>query len=856
MPIVSFVITGPPPATIKKEVYHITSFDPISLVLLFERFPVWLPLIHPRWTRTLWFPKFSSCRDLSLWLIEHHMPINYITYLISQFTSDQLRWGVYPTLSSNIKLWMLSGSVDYLSQTARSLGSLPFVAVCDHHCPKPLRKGRPTGVPLQDISSCQWHRIRHETLGGATLYIGLLLTNVVDVTPSSSSLRRSLGDFLDYGARPITIQSPDSRDSPDFLHIRDLLSLDHLHHPVILPTHLSRTGWGSRFLTPAELGRIFGLPAPHFSPVDLDLSLSHFLGMVPLPILDSWFTPWSSHLPSVSPVPAPVIGFSPRRILPVLTATWIPSLRRFLPHSWIDATLVTSKAAKRDDAAAPTALWDERLRLLFPYPAWVYTSLRRFLLARSRRRLLSELLVYLRSTYGLDWQAALQAHRRSAPRHQGGWMDTSFSSLVHDVAQGCQVLYSFSGATWWDWDLGSTLVFWRWGSLAPLARDGMPPYLRPPMPRFRRRAPTPAPDKFPLYIPKLQTILSRRYVLPGPVKSLTQYFDVPKADDIRMVYNGSGCGLNKALWTPNFWLPTPSAAIRLLDFNYFSVDVDLGEMFLNYPLHSSLQPYSGIDVTPFASHLGLSNNRPCWLRWVRTWMGARPSPFMAVRFYYLADEFIRGNRHSPDNVFRWDTIKLNLPGSPTYSPDLPWVMKWNTSSKCIANDYIAFVDDLRITARTAEEAWYAGRIVTSRLQFLGNQDAARKRRPPTLTPGAWAGALFRVGPELISKSVTMEKWIKGRQLVSELCTDCQLFISSSIIKELTDPIYDKPLGLISYKKLEIARGFLVHLSMTFESTPFSSMRPACASVAIRVTEADKSRKFALHRASPDTAKRR
>ena len=141
---------------------------------------------------------------------------------------------------------------------------------------------------------------------------------------------------------------------------------------------------------------------------------------------------------------------------------------------------------------------------------------------------------------------------------------------------------------------------------------------------------------------------------------------------------------------------------------------------------------------------------------------------MAVRFYYLAEEFVRGNRRDPNNLFRSDSVKLNLPGSSDYSISLPWVMKWDCHNKCLANDVIAFVDDLRITARTLEAAWQAGRVITSRLQFLGNQDATRKRRPPTLSPGAWAGALFRVTQNSITKSVTLEKWLKGRNLVQDL----------------------------------------------------------------------------------------
>jgi hypothetical protein len=69
-------------------------------------------------------------------------------------------------------------------------------------------------------------------------------------------------------------------------------------------------------------------------------------------------------------------------------------------------------------------------------------------------------------------------------------------------------------------------------------------------------------------------------------------------------------------------------------------------MFLNFPLHNSLQNFSGVDFTHYAADL----KEPCldpegksWVHWTRCWMGLKPSPYMAVRFYYLAEEFARGN---------------------------------------------------------------------------------------------------------------------------------------------------------------------------------------------------------------------
>ena len=224
-------------------------------------------------------------------------------------------------------------------------------------------------------------------------------------------------------------------------------------------------------------------------------------------------------------------------------------------------------------------------------------------------------------------------------------------------------------------------------------------------------------------------------------------------------------------------------------------------MFLNFPLHHELRPYSGIDLTPFKHQLGITTKGSFLVHWTRCWMGAKPSPFAAVSFYYLAEEFIRGNHLSPLNPMRWDIVKLNLPGSVTFNPSKPRVMKWNSELQIIAGDIIAFVDDLRATGCTMEHAWQVARTTASRLQYLGCQDAARRRRPPTLTPGAWAGAVFRTSDTSVVKLVSQEKWDKARNL----------------IKSLTDQYEScKENFKFNYKELERVRGFLVHLSMTYD----------------------------------------
>jgi hypothetical protein len=81
------------------------------------------------------------------------------------------------------------------------------------------------------------------------------------------------------------------------------------------------------------------------------------------------------------------------------------------------------------------------------------------------------------------------------------------------------------------------------------------------------------------------------------------FFEVDKDSDIRLVYNGTSCGLNDALWAPNFWLLTPSTAAHTLRYVYYMVDIDLGKMVLNFPLHSVLQKFSGVDFSHYSESL-------------------------------------------------------------------------------------------------------------------------------------------------------------------------------------------------------------------------------------------------------------
>ncbi len=89
------------------------------------------------------------------------------------------------------------------------------------------------------------------------------------------------------------------------------------------------------------------------------------------------------------------------------------------------------------------------------------------------------------------------------------------------------------------------------------------------------------------------------------MKSLTSYFSVPKgANDLRMVYDASKSGLNSSLWVPSFQLPQSDTLTDLLMPSSWMAYIDLGEHFHNFPLHSTLQQFCGIDIRPYFDEKG------------------------------------------------------------------------------------------------------------------------------------------------------------------------------------------------------------------------------------------------------------
>lgn len=225
---------------------------------------------------------------------------------------------------------------------------------------------------------------------------------------------------------------------------------------------------------------------------------------------------------------------------------------------------------------------------------------------------------YLQVTHGEDWLGQLtQARRQEAKRKEGVTDSSDGHELVLDGNGGVDALVQVfggpgvrDGGSFWDWDAGSSLLFWRWHpEVREEARDGTKVFVQGRLPRYwtPQRIPRVASEARQLR-DKLWRVRERGYIQPGPVVSLTNVFAVPKVQDeagntldIRPVYDATKSGLNDAVWCPSFWMQTTETLSQMLDFDSWLGDIDLGEMFLNFPLDARIRPYAGVDLTGFST---------------------------------------------------------------------------------------------------------------------------------------------------------------------------------------------------------------------------------------------------------------
>ena len=118
-----------------------------------------------------------------------------------------------------------------------------------------------------------------------------------------------------------------------------------------------------------------------------------------------------------------------------------------------------------------------------------------------------------------------------------------------------------------------------------------------------------------------------------------------------MVYDGTKSGLNDAIWVPSFWLPTVRTLLRMVTFETWMSDLDVGEMFLNFILHSSLRPYCGVDLTQFFPEEAQMNLGRLIEVWTMPGMGFKWSPYQCTQGMMVLDKVIGETGWTPTTSF-------------------------------------------------------------------------------------------------------------------------------------------------------------------------------------------------------------
>ena len=354
-------------------------------------------------------------------------------------------------------------------------------------------------------------------------------------------------------------------------------------------------------------------------------------------------------------------------------------------------------------------------------------------------------------------------------------------------------------STWFEWNDGSRLFFWRWPpDLLKEARDGTPVlHCRWPTRKFKARVPSDVePWMSKLVNEKLRKFLQRRYVIPCPKRDIRVpivYFPVKKGeDDIRMVWSETEQGVTETIFAPRIFYPALGTLLRRLPNDSWIGDFDIGEQFHNFCLEKKERPCHGLFLPKelhdeFHAEAGV---------WGRLPMGNRSSPRAAARMTQRAIEIAKGDPKDKKNPFQFEVVLLNLPCDPDCDPSLGTrVIKLDSEGK-VAADILICADDGRGFGRSENHATEVIRKCCMVLEFLGVQDAKRKRRHVSQRPGAWSGGAVFSDQGTVRSFLPQARWDKAKHYIVKLADELKIS------------------GRFETKHFLSGRGFMVCVSMT------------------------------------------
>jgi len=703
---------------------------------------------------------------------------------------------------------VITGSLPYVDNLVNSSSSFPFVNTLLAIPYSRFRKGELRRAGLQ------WTKIAHAALGGVTTSawsIGIPKRSnsmkLMDLSPSAD-LKRCLRHIIKDGELEKIVDAPSSNS------LSELITKESMSDKIFyLPCYKSCTGWVARKLSSFEKGMAFDfndLVLKNLMQLEELESRLDSLIVLSIPgkvtqllhhaVVALWGTTrLTQELASRRAGNGNLVLINPE---PVVVDFENEQDKRFLEREASYLLDYGQKAVKSDDADVPIELWDRcvlRSKFIWlNYTPQVAESLRiireRFAMPIYLKNLRRSFLRYLNDVYGKCWWNKLVGDDLVEAKR-----------LRLELSIGVDSLVRCSNSTWWEWRDGSTCHFWRWPKeVRTFIRDGFPVFVEQKLPEYKmkQRFQGLNAEQLQALEHKIHKVIDRRYLNEGYVKSLINYFAVPKGlSDIRVVYDGTKSGLTDSVWAPNFFMPSIDSLLLYCSANTWYSDLDLGEMFLNYFMDPKLRPFCGVDVSNFVAGSGKSTRK--WLQWNRIFMGFRSSPYYAVKSYNWCLDVVRGNPDDAGNPFAFNKVKLNLPGSEGYDPIHPWLVKM--FGKSTANEIIVYMDDGRPHGDSEAGCRKAGKRTSKITQHLGQQDAARKYRPPSQQPGPWCGAFIAERSGSLWAYVSNEKWSKAKNYISSWLKEIEMCKAHSAPPAL------------NFKHLERGRGFLVYLSRTYPS---------------------------------------
>jgi hypothetical protein len=274
----------------------------------------------------------------------------------------------------------------------------------------------------------------------------------------------------------------------------------------------------------------------------------------------------------------------------------------------------------------------------------------------------------------------------------------------------------------------------------------------------------------------------------GPVKLIIPRFPVPKATDIRVVWDSKANGHNAVLWAPSFmlndfgdleeivvrWLSVPVGTYLLMgcpsqDYTQdatsfiksWQVDIDVGKHFNNFQAHEDDRPYLGVRM--FETRNDGSFEKQWFARYNRLHFGGRASPYIACQGQSRILEWALRPPWDESSPFRWDKVVLNLPTDDPWDPSLPRVMLLRKDGELAAR-LVDYVDDIHpsVRGKDVRPATDAAHFLKSRMNSVGNMVSEEKYRRPTTRPGAWKGEIINTAEPLPRKSTSAKKWTRFR----------------------------------------------------------------------------------------------